>query len=101
MREFFLSQKFIDLASSALLIDLDGPDAEERLERIEAELDSAISHYRDVSPLHPLALDEYLFLNWVLHVSWTGLRRPDDLPNRTARAAGLEILGKEILASTL
>lgn len=65
------SQKFIDIGNSALALDTDLPEAESLLELLETELDNAI---REIPPLHPDAIDDYLYATWALHVSWSALR---------------------------
>jgi len=68
------SQKFIDIGNSALAVDTDLPEAESLLELLETELDNAI---REIPPLHPDAIDDYLYATWALHISWSALRNKD------------------------
>lgn len=74
MEIFLMTQRFVKIGNSALAVDTDLPGAEAELDRLEAELDSAIAE-GPVSPLHPDAIDDYLWATWALHVSWTELRK--------------------------
>lgn len=95
------SQKFIDIGNRALSLDTDLPEAESCLDDLETELDNTILN-GPVSPLHPDAIDDYLYATWALHISWSALRNPSWAHNRKTRErARKNISGQEENSGTL
>jgi len=94
MRAFMSSQKFIDIGNSALAVDTDLPGAESLLDLLETELDNTIADGH-IPPLHPDAIDDYLYATWALHISWSALRNRTWTYLRKTRANARKIPGQE------